>query len=581
MNTITQQFKRMFVSNNETNFTFTGISPFKPAAPKPNPVAIENHKTTVLHAMCKYFTPDTIEQVLLKRRSTIDPELVMLDFFEGDIPPQRLVKDDHYWHAVDYTRRLFMPPHKCRPAHILDILHHYPTKHDTNAEAPFSTEPFFLKQLNDPVYRERHNLPENAKPSTGNMKNIIFDWVRLWHHEIKNNEVPFDKYMYYMLLHTKTSIVDEHDPDKLRTIWGFPKVSIYARTMFLWSYVAYLKRNPGKSPILWGYETILGGWFKLNHELSTSYFRSTIVTLDKSRFDKYFLFEIMDDIENIYRSYLDFENGYLPTREYPHTDTTWNHDKAQRLERLWQFTCYTFRNTPIVIPDGRTYKRKFAGMPSGCYDTQLSDTFHFSITDLTVLFQLGFTEEQILVRKGQGDDIIYSLSVFIPPNEHETFLTTYSLIDNQRFGSVTRPEKCEVTNSPDGAQSLGYRNHRGIPHRSTIDLLAQLYFTKALNPTPSITMSIATGIAYASLGIDRQLYQVCREIYDYYARQGYSLDPNWVNQYVSTDPMVYALEKYVSFPSISKIQRHLINLSYAEPETMQSFFPDSWFLSHF
>jgi hypothetical protein len=552
-----------------------------------NPIAVEMHKKTILYAMTRNLYTHEIEIILNERkRSVTTEEFISFDFFSGDIPHHQIIKDTHYYDALSHAYKSFSPPELCRPVHILDVEHHYPHKTDSNAEAPFSTEPFFIRQLRDPIYRERHNLiGTDPRPSFGSMKNIIFDWSRRIHHLIKDN-APFEQYLYYILLHSKTALIDFEDPNKLRSISGFPRPQNIAYIMFLWSYMAHLKRNVGRTPLLWGYETITGGWFKLNAELFNSHIRGSIVTLDKSRFDKYYSFEIQDDIDMMIRSFLNFGEGYIPTQEYPNTDDTWSTHKAQRLQNLWKWLCYSFRQAPTVLFNGQKYRRRWFGMPSGVYTTQLYDTIHFFITNHSVLFSMGITLNQIVLHKGEGDDIIFKLSLLIQPNEHEQFLHTYAETDRTKFGSEIRPEKCEVKNSPQDVHVLGYRNNHGLPYRDPIELLAQLYHTKMATPTPEKTMATCIGIAYALMQFDKptsirnRAYEVCKDGYNYYRDQGYSPDARTFALTFYHDVTIESEIDITEFPSQHKIQQSLMNYSYEPPPSMKRFWP-SWFKSEF
>jgi len=584
METLKNLFNGLFPTG-ETNFYFAGYSPFKPSSPHVNPHAVEAHKRTILHAMCSHLYTTEIEFILSQRtRSTVTEQSILADFFHGDLPYHKVHKDVHYYCALGQAYTAFSPPHKCRPVHILDVEHHYPHRTASNAEAPFSTEPFFLRQLRDPTYRERNLLPNtDPRPSFGNMKAIIFDWTRRIHHELKNG-APFHRYLYYILLHTKTALIDTHDPNKLRSISGYPRPQNIAYIMFYWSYLAHLKRAVGQTPFLWGYETIIGGWFKLNDELFRSHIRGSIVTLDKSRFDKYYAFEIQDDIDLMTRSFLDLDNGYMPTQEYPETDTTWNPLKAQRLENLLSWLNHSFRNTPTVLFDGRKYCRRWFGMPSGCYLTQYYDTVHFYITNYTVLFAMNFRNNQILLHKGEGDDIIFKLSVLIPPNEHSDFLTLYADIDRTRFGSETRPSKCEVHNDPQDVQVLGYRNNHGLPYRDHLELLAQLYHTKMSTPTPPKTMATALGIGYALIMVKEKRHEaallVCKDVFEYYAQQGFTPDERTFRLTFYQDVLSGIPMPTQTFPTSHEIRQSLMNYSYDPPPTMSAFWPN-WFLSEF
>ncbi|QUP79369.1 RNA-dependent RNA polymerase [Leucocybe candicans partitivirus 1] len=570
MDSLIHQFSQLTIA---TNFELVGQSDFRPHPPFQRFIAVENHKKTVLKAMSKYFYIHEVETVLQdKLRSDIQSiESIEKDFFDGDIPYHPLIRDDNYKRALANITERFRPPRKCRPTHIFDVQHHYPHKRSSNAEAPFSTQPFFKDQL-----------PKDTKPTFGNMEDIIFKWTRHIIHNIKHDIDTFDDHLYYILLHNKSAIINADDPNKVRSISGFPRPQNIGFIQLFWSYMAWLKRHPGNTPLLWGYETILGGWLRLNYELSRSYIRTTIVTLDKSRFDKFYMFEIQDDIDNMFlNEFLDFDNGYVPTTAYDQTHLTWTPEKAARMRRLFLWLCYSFRNTPTVIHDGRMYRRKWFGMPSGVYTTQLYDTIHFGITNMTVLYDMGFSDQQILLYKGEGDDILFQLAVFIPPNMHQEFLTTYAQIDNQRFGSITRPEKCEVHNTPQGVQVLGYRNNRGLPKRDDIDLLAQLYHTKSLNPTPSKTMAMAVGISYASCGLSKRLYATCKDIFEYYESQGYTPDERTFSYTFYSDILTKPMINFKRFPKRIELLDHLLNFSYDSPETMERFFPRSHFLDDF
>jgi len=579
MDQLQAQFAQLSI---ETNFEIVGSSAIRSVPPLPNLWNIENHKKVVLHAMTRFLPTLSIEYVLQQKlRSTSDPESIQLDLWTGDIPFTYVNKDQDYQRALTFVSTRFSPPQQYRPVHITDVEHLYPHNNASNAEAPFSTHSFFTDQLNSQKYREIRNLPENPKPSFGNMKSIIFDWTRRWFHEIKDGSASFDKYLYFIQLHTKTALINLGDPNKLRSVWGFPRPANIAHIMFYWPLFAFYKRHPGYSPLLWGYETQLGGMFRLNYELLRNHFRASIITLDKSRFDKYYLFQIQDDIDNLVESWINFDYGYMPTNPYDHTHIGWNSHKASRLRKLFKWTCYAFRNAPIIDFDGHIIKRKFAGMPSGIYTTQFGDTLHYGITNATVLFKMNFSESDILLYKGEGDDILLQLAIFIPPPEHTTFLNTYATIDNQLFGSTIRPEKCEVHNSPKSFESLGYRNNNGIPSRDPLDLLAQFYHTKQSQPTPARTMAMALGFAQASLGSNAPVYNICKDIYEYLLSEGHSPSEESYRRSLWTgSPHDTMLNMPKTFPTRLDLQSSILKFTNSEPESMKTFWPEQ-FLSEF
>jgi hypothetical protein len=412
------------------------------------------------------------------------------------------------------------------------------------------------------------------------MKSIIFDYVRQWHHSIKHDSHEDDRHQYYMLLHTKTALVKSDDSDKVRTIWGTPKSFVLAEIMFHWALLAHYKRNPGSSPLLWSYETITGGWIRLNSELYLSFIRGTILSIDKSRFDKYALFEAFDDLDAMTRSFLTFSRGYLPDVGYPDTESDWSPEKTERLERLWRWTCRAFRNTPIVLPDGRSYSRKHAGIPSGLYTTQYRDSVYNYLTICTCFFAMGITPSQILKLKVQGDDSLSRLYISIPPSEHEAFLLQFKQLDYHYFGSIVNDDKSKITNDLNKAEVLSYQNFHGLPLRDPLSLLAQFYHTKASRTTPSKTMAAAIGFAYATMGQLPTVYRICKDIHDYYAAQGFTPDMSAVDSMIYTAPIENETLP-PTFPTYSDILSTVLNSSYSEPETMKTFFPMTHFLSFF
>jgi hypothetical protein len=537
-----------------------------------NHIAHLNHQTTVLHALNKYCYPSQIDEIINGyKRSVIDEESIYSDFFNSDIPHHPILRDIHYQRALDIATDRFRPDSLCRPIHLLDVQHHYPLELRSNAEAPFSTDPTFLNML-----------PPDTKPTTGNMKAIIFNNVRRWHHEIKDATVTFDHHLYYMLLHTKTSIVKQQDPNKLRTIWGVPKPWILAQIMFHWSLFACYRRNPKRYPLLWGYETFTGGWFRLNNELLSSHLRLSFIMIDWKRFDKYVPHEGADDIHDRTKQYIDFDHGYLPTKEYSQSRSEWTPIKAARLKRLYEWTKYAYRNTPIVTPDGSFWRRQHATLPSGLYVTQYYDSFWNYIMISTILLALNFDPEHCII-KVLGDDSLIRLHVLIPPNAHEAFFVALQTQATLYFGSIISLEKSKMTNNLNKVEVLSYTCQYGLPYRKLEELLAKLYFSPSRSPTPGKTMASAVGIAYASCGLHKQVYNVCKDIYEHYQRHGITPESQGLHNVLGGDPFSIRPQNLPLnvFPSVQDIQHNLLNMNYVNKKTYDRFFPRSHFISDF
>jgi hypothetical protein len=557
----------------KTNYTFQ--HPRESIAPsnvhmRDEPLAIAAHKRTVLHAMSKFCYPSIIDQVVNKMTSsTLTTEAILADLMKGDIPRHPIERDSLYLQALQHATDRFRPPQLCRPTHIFDIQHHYPLNLQVNAEAPFSTNPKYRKKMPDPT----------LAPKLGNMKNIVFEHSRQWHHAIKNGD-DYNKYLFNMLLHLKPTTFNVDYPNKIRAIWGVPKPWIFAQIMFHWTLFAAYRRNPQHFPLLWGYETATGGHFRLNAELFSSFVRKSFLMLDWTSFDKYVPHEGTDDIINATRTYLDFRNGYVPTTDYPDTTPRDPLDQEMRLERLYEFTRYAYKHTPLSLPDGTLLFRQFATLPSGLYTTQYYDSFWNVIMITTILLELGFQPGSYYIRV-LGDDSIIALRVCIPPSEHQAFLERFAQIALRRFGSKLSFDKSAMTNDINKIEVLSYTNVHGLPQRTDVSLLARLYHTTNRRPTPEKTMASAIGIAQASYGMHHNVYYVCKDIYDHYLHKGYSPSSSEYYKIQKTDPLFRTEHAPAAFPTLQELFNHLTSLEYVNKDSYARFFPRTHFLSDY
>jgi hypothetical protein len=597
----------------QRNLEYTGTYHAPPHSVRANPINIENHQQVLDHAFKRYLYPDEIDRIENQmRRSDVTLEAVLADFFANDVEPHDVPMDEHFEYGLQAMLDAFRPPQKCLPAHIYDVQHHYPYKWQVNAEAPFSTDKYFLDQR--PTFRtvfERlsdiysflavdwHRRYGNKKDNEsfmndvvpakfGPMKETVFSWTHRWQHVIKSGftdlaglskDFYFSKrYIFPMLLHTKTAIVKKDDPNKMRTIWGCSKPWVITDTQFYWEYVAWIKHNPGITPMLWGYETFTGGWLRLNRDLFSSYIKHSFVTLDWKRFDKRAYFSVIKRIMYGIRSFLDFENGYLPTKDYPDTKSDWTHERALRLERLWLWTLENLFNAEIVLPDGSMYKRHYAGIPSGLFITQLLDSWYNYTMLATLLSAIGFDPKACII-KVQGDDSIIRLCVLLPPDAHDSFLAKLQELADYYFKSVISIDKSEVSNTLNGCEVLSYRHKHGMPYRDEIAMLAQFYHTKARNPSPEITMAQAIGFAIASCGNHERVLLVLQDVYKHYAQQGFTPNRAGLSLVFGNSPdLVIPHYDTSHFPSKREIKQFLTSAVYRNAEQDQRTWPTSHFL---
>jgi len=339
-----------------------------------------------------------------------------------------------------------------------------------------------------------------------------------------------------------------------------------------------VKLHPSRTPMLWGYETFTGGWFRLNAELYNGFIRKSFLTLDWSRFDKRAYFTLIRRIMYGVRTFLTFDEGYVPTHRYP-TYPRWSHEHSLRLDRLWLWSLENLFMAPIVLPDGRMYRRRFAGIPSGLFTTQLLDSWYNYTMLATLLSALGFDPKTCII-KVQGDDSIIKLGVLIPPDQHDSFMTRLLELADYYFNAVISLEKSEITNELNKCEVLSYRNHNGLPHRDEIKMLAQFYHTKARDPTPEITMAQAVGFAYASCGNHNRVLWTCREIYNYYADLGVTPNRAGLSLTFGDSPDLALPEIPLDhFPSKFEIRRYFTATSYENKAQTERTWPMSIFLT--
>jgi hypothetical protein len=223
------------------------------------------------------------------------------------------------------------------------------------------------------------------------------------------------------------------------------------------------------------------------------------------------------------------------------------------------------------------YKRLFAGIPSGLFITQLLDSWYNYTMIATLLSALGLDPKSCII-KVQGDDSIVRLAILIPPHLHDLFLTRLQELADFYFGASISMDKSEIRNRLNGCEVLSYRHNNGLPYRDEIKMMAQFYHTKARDPTPEITMAQAIGFAYASLGNHQRVYLCCKNVYDYYASQGYQANRAGLTAIFGNSPDLiefpFALDH---FPTIEEIKQFLFSTDYKNPTQIAK----TWPLTHF
>jgi hypothetical protein len=512
--------------SDESNFSYEGIDPNSRSLPKkffsPGPTYFIC-RTFVITALLMYacfFNAALIYEIItLSRRTMATPELAEQFLFGYNVEQHHIIKDEHYWKAIQIVADWFRPSHLIHPVHFTD-LRWYPWNLSTNAERPFSTRSKWINALRAKAEHFDPNLI-GQKRTFHNLYNEIFTYSRNYIHKIKEG-IPV--FLHPMTIHVKPAIVFDLIKEKLRTIFGVPKPVIFSEAMFHWPLFSHYFTH-GNSPLLWNYETLNGGMSRLNAEWH-SFFRhyQPVFSLDWSEFDMHVYFDMWSDCRQAVKSYFCFCGCYCPTTYYPYARTS-----PHRLHNLWNWIEYAYFNMPLVSPLGNVFKRKFAGMPSGIFCTQFWDSFYNSVMVVTVLLALGEEIAPNHFFKCMGDDVLFGLLRNIPISEWANFLERFAIEAKRRFNSKVSAHKSHVSQTINDTQILGYFNWNGWPVRSDKELLAALLNPKSLRDEPSYLMARSIGIYYASAGSPK-LRPICKHIYDELKFQGIEPDSRGLNK---------------------------------------------------
>nr|UVG55912.1 putative RNA-dependent RNA polymerase [Poaceae Liege partitivirus 6] len=513
----------------------------KPIRGNVDPLANLNYGKIIDHALQRFLTHEEFLKVTTGYRrspwseSALDTDLEKLDCDSFDV-----LKDCHYYAAIEHTRKLFQPKALLRPVHFAD-LRLYPWKLSTSVGAPFATSKEWNQYVNEkfdkgftkPYYRdlfaEAHGeslLPTmiDRRMTKRNLYNEMFFINRKNIHMIKDgkttNEHGHDL-RYWNTAFARQHLVLAEDEDKVRLVFGAPSTLLMAELTFIWPLQASLLDRGEESPLLWGYETTTGGWsriYRWAHAVMPRY--NFVATLDWKRFDREARHTVISDIHSlIMRPLFDFSHGYHPTIYYPDSSEA----DPTRIENLWNWMTNATLTTPLMLPNGDLLKFNHSGIYSGYFQTQILDSMYNCVMIFTILSKMGFDLEKVAI-KVQGDD-----SIFLMPHDFNylkgSFLQFFSYYARTYFGSTLNMEKSEILPSLEGAEILKYRNHGTMPYRDELQLLAMLRHPER-TVSLSALMARSIGIAYANCGNSTRVYHICEDIYNFLLKGGYSPDPH-------------------------------------------------------
>lgn len=509
-------------------------------------IITERYNRIVDHALDKHLKPHEADRVRNDFfRSPWSEDALKHDIEKLNSKEHIVNKDAHYWKAINHVYQQIKPEVPLQPVHFAD-LKEYNWRLSTNCGAPLATSkkwqdyvkakyahqhtgtPFHKQDQRD-LFVEAHKNTEplkiyDVRMSKHNLYSELFFHARKNIHYAKLGRTETDSnhdFRYWNTAFARQHIV-ERKPGilavpKVRLVFGAPFTLLTAELMFIWPLQTHLLLLGNKSPMLWGYETILGGWYRLQGDLSSHAKpgNSLIATLDWSGFDRDARHTVIRDIHtHIMRPCFDFSKGYHPTIRYTDSSKPNENDLPidEKLENLWNWMTDSILSVPLLMPDGTMIRFTHSGIYSGYMQTQILDSLYDEVMIYTILSRLGFDITKVKL-KVQGDDSIFVIicCYFLLVS---SFLYLFSFYAAEYFGSKLSKEKSEIHETLEGAEVLKYRNHNGIPYRDELQLLAQLRHPER-STTQEALASRCVGIAYAACGQLPRVYLICEDIYKY------------------------------------------------------------------
>jgi len=519
------------------------------------------------------------------RRSVFSKDALISDYLKGDVPKHSVIKDLAYYMALDKVKELFATPTKYRPVSFPD-LRFYPWPLSSSAEAPFSSS---KKLRRDYLNLYELGLVKSPRLTFHNLYNHIYVYNRQTAPRIKEGlttDIHGRDAKYWNTAHARSHLVESHEDDKIRMVFGVPKLLLQVEAMLLWPLINHLVNLDGNGPMLWGFETLKGGWAKLYNWFGRHAPRArTYLAFDWRQFDKRAQFTVIDDLHDLLKSNIDFNNGYIPTKDYPQS---WK--DPTKLENLWNWMCNAIKHTPDLLPDGNLYERQHAGIASGFFQTQLMDSLYNTLMIYVCLIKQGINIDKVRI-KVQGDDSLVALNEYIPKQVHQSFIDQFASQADRYFGAVLNTKKSRMDNSLNGLPVLGFTNKDGYPTRDKEALLASLLYPER-NTDQAKLMARAIGIAWANCGVHSDVYEVCSEVYHRFLDEGFTPAMAGLPDIVKSQHLLFSRpaedEKYSEeFPTWFDTIRHVQEINHRSETQKQQYWPqarpelENYFLSEY
>jgi len=247
----------------------------------------------LLKLIRKRYVEEDVQKMLTNRRSLGTDEAVVKDFFTNEFPQHHTPRDEHYLRALRVVKEQMKPNRMLHPVAFPDLMA-YPATLNVSAELPWTNPEWefepqgrnfdyehsnprirlpdsaslkrFYGKTKVPAYlrwKQQMELALDSAPSYHNLYNEIFDLNRRLIHQIKykmhpfwqkGRPIPYER----LKIHLRTHVVPEDKPDKVRAVFGAPKLLLHSELMFIWPLQAtYQNSDAGR--LFWNREIGRGG----------------------------------------------------------------------------------------------------------------------------------------------------------------------------------------------------------------------------------------------------------------------------------------------------------------------------------
>lgn len=156
--------------------------------------------------------------------------------------------------------------------------------------------------------------------------------------------------------------------------------------------------------------------------------------------------------------------------------------ERQKWRNVWDGMVWYFINTPILMPDGRMF-RKYRGVPSGSWWTQMIDSV---VNFVLVEYLTRCQRTRVRNLRVLGDDSAFRTG--------DQFDLEQARLDAARLGMMLSVEKSERTENPCEFKLLGTRYRNGRPYRDKDEWFKLALYPESSVPTLDVSLSRLVGL---------------------------------------------------------------------------------------